>query len=86
MKLSHRDKVFLVNLSALSGGSGGSSDKIKDADNDTKIQVEENPDEDKIRFDLGGTEYFLMDEDRLEILNSDDNIFIAYVSVMCRFL
>ena len=29
-----------------------------DADADTKIQVEESSDEDIIRFDLGGTEYF----------------------------
>ena len=36
-----------------SGGGGGSSDTtiIKDADNNTKIQVEENSDENKIRFD-----------------------------------
>ncbi len=33
---------------------------ISDADNDTKIQVEESPDEDKIRFDLGGTEQLLL--------------------------
>ena len=29
---------------------------IQDADNDTKIQVEESSDEDKIRFDVGGSE------------------------------
>jgi len=33
-----------------------SSDSIKDADNDTKIQVEEASDEDIIRFDTAGTE------------------------------
>ena len=33
-----------------------SSDSIKDADNDTKVQVEESSDEDIIRFDAGGTE------------------------------
>ncbi len=33
-----------------------SSDSIKDADNDTKIQVEEGSDEDIIRFDTAGTE------------------------------
>ena len=36
--------------------SGGSSTSISDADGDTKIQVEESSDEDKIRFDTGGTE------------------------------
>ena len=33
-----------------------SSDSIADADNDTKIQVEEGSDEDIIRFDTAGTE------------------------------
>ena len=34
----------------------GESDKIKDTDNDTKIQVEESSDEDIVRLDTGGTE------------------------------
>ena len=38
-----------------SGGSGSSS-SITDADNDTKIQVEESSDEDIIRFDSAGEE------------------------------
>jgi hypothetical protein len=38
-----------------------SSDEILDADGDTKIQVEEAPDEDKIRFDTAGTERAVMD-------------------------
>ena len=33
-----------------------SSDSISDADNDTKIQVEEGSDDDTIRFDIAGTE------------------------------
>ena len=37
------------------------SDKIKDADNDTKIQVEESSDEDKIRYDVAGTEVAVQD-------------------------
>ena len=32
------------------------SDVVKDADNDTKIQVEESSDEDVIRYDVAGTE------------------------------
>ena len=36
--------------------SSGSSTSISDADGDTKIQVEESSDEDKIRFDVGGNE------------------------------
>ena len=38
-----------------------SSDEILDADGDTKIQVEEAADEDKIRFDTAGTERAVMD-------------------------
>jgi hypothetical protein len=46
--------TITVTPSAL--GGGGSSDSITDADGDTKIQVEESSDEDKIRFDTAGTE------------------------------
>jgi len=44
-----------------------SSDSIKDADNDTKIQVEESSDEDKIRFDVGGTETAVIDSAGLDV-------------------
>lgn len=37
------------------------SDLIKDADSDTKIQVEESSDEDKIRYDVAGTEVAVQD-------------------------
>lgn len=37
------------------------SDTLKDADNDTKIQVEEASDEDKIRYDVAGTEVAVQD-------------------------
>ena len=40
---------------------------IKDADNDTKVQVEESSDEDKIRFDVGGTETAVLDGDGLAV-------------------
>ena len=39
-----------------------SSDSLSDADSDTKIQVEESSDEDKIRFDTGGTERMIIDD------------------------
>ena len=42
-----------------SGGGGGTS--ISDADNNTKIQVEESSDENIIRFDTGGTEVMKID-------------------------
>ncbi|MCB0837986.1 MAG: hypothetical protein KDD99_15040, partial [Bacteroidetes bacterium] len=58
--------------------AGGSSDKIQDADNDTKIQVEESADEDKIRFDIGGTEHFVMDSaGRFSILNTTGTVSIG---------
>ena len=37
------------------------SDVVKDADSDTKIQVEESSDEDKIRYDVAGTEVATQD-------------------------
>lgn len=50
---------------------------LSDADGDTKIQVEENPNEDIIRFDMAGTEFFRMDSGRLEILNTGSSVFIG---------
>ena len=44
-----------------------SSDSISDADSDTKIQVEESSDEDKIRFDIAGTEVAVLDGTALDI-------------------
>jgi len=39
---------------------GGPIIAMRDADGDTKIQVEESADEDKIRFDVGGTEQLII--------------------------
>ena len=52
-------------------------DKIADSDNDTKIQVEKNNDEDIIRFDIGGSEQWRMKNARLEPANSGSSIFIG---------
>ncbi len=49
---------------------------LHDADNDTKIQVEKNPDEDIIRIDLAGNETLAMNNSSGTVLNlptSDDN-------------
>ena len=54
-----------------------SSTSMADADNDTKIQVEESSDEDIIRFDLGGTEFMRLDSGRIEILNTGKSVFIG---------
>ncbi len=52
-----------------------SSDSIKDADSDTKIQVEEASDEDKIRFDVAGSEFVVMDGSTVDVTgNVIDNI------------
>lgn len=44
----------------LSTQGGGSGSKIEDADADTKVDVEEAPDEDVIRMDAAGTERFVL--------------------------
>jgi len=44
-----------------------SSDSVSDADGDTKIQVEEAADEDKIRFDVAGTERAVLDATALDV-------------------
>lgn len=70
-------------------GSGGANwltpafaNKLQDADTDTKIQVEESPDEDIIRFDVGGTENMVLRKNtsgmaRLELLNASGNTFVG---------
>ncbi len=50
---------------------------LADADGDTKIQMEENSDDDIIRFDLGGTEFMRLDSGRIEILNTGGSVFIG---------
>jgi hypothetical protein len=66
---------FVGDGSGLTGLSVGST--LNDADNDTKIQVEESPDEDMIRFDLAGTERWVMTGTRLEPKNADNSLFIG---------
>ncbi|MBK9273946.1 MAG: tail fiber domain-containing protein [Flavobacteriales bacterium] len=50
---------------------------LADADNDTKVQVEESPDEDIIRFDVAGTERFRMRAGRLEVANTGGSVFMG---------
>ncbi len=57
-------------------GPTGAFSTLEDADNDTKVQVEESADEDIIRFDLEGTERWVMVDDRLEAAGGS-NIFIG---------
>ena len=47
--------------------SSTTANLLLDADSDTKIQVEESSDEDKIRFDTGGTERVVIDSTGVDI-------------------
>lgn len=57
--------------------SWSSKNLLSDTDGDTKIQVEESSDEDLIRFDIEGTEYFRMEKERLVIQNDSSNLQIG---------
>ena len=48
---------------ALAWANAGGGTELKDADSDTKVQVEESADEDKIRFDTAGTERMIISGD-----------------------
>jgi len=70
------------NWQDLSSNGGGVGSSIADADQDTKIQVEEIADEDVIRFDVGGTERLTLstnfsNEINLNFPNNNDNIFLG---------
>lgn len=55
----------------------GAGTLLVDADGDTKIDVEESPDEDIIRFDLAGQERWKMKGAKLEALNPGASVFIG---------
>jgi hypothetical protein len=50
---------------------------LSDADGDTKIEMEQTPDDDTIRFNMGGTEHFRMANGRLEVVNTGGSVFIG---------
>jgi len=52
--------------------SSTTANQLLDADSDTKIQVEESSDEDKIRFDVAGTEEMVIDATGI-VINSGTN-------------
>jgi len=58
-------------------GDVETSDHIADADADTKIQVEESADEDKIRFDIDGTEFGHMDGTTFHLEAPGSSLFIG---------
>lgn len=46
--------------------------KLRDKDGDTLIQTEESDDEDKIRFDIGGTEQFIVEDGIIKPTTDND--------------
>jgi len=58
----------------------GSATAIADADSDTKIQVEESSDEDKIRFDSGGSERAVLDSNGIA-LSTNGGSFIHHNTI-----
>ena len=58
--------------------SSNNNSELSDADGDTKISVQESWDDDVIRFDMGGTEYFTMENGRLEVNNTGQSVFMGY--------
>ncbi len=69
------------NSLSISGGNSvilpGGGNPLVDADGDTKVDVEETADEDIIRFDLMGTERWVMTARRLEPANNANNLFVG---------
>ena len=51
-----------VEVMSIAVGQINSAIQLSDADGDTQIQVEESSDEDKIRFDTGGSERMILDD------------------------
>lgn len=69
--------AFNLGNSAVGGSQSNDTTQIADADNNTKIQVEESANEDIIRFDLGGTERFVMEGRRIEFVNTGGSVYIG---------
>jgi hypothetical protein len=51
---------------------------LADGDNDTRIEVEQSPDEDIIRFTIQGTEIARFENNRLELADGGGSVFIGY--------
>ncbi len=56
------------------------NDHIKDADNDTRIDVEKHPDEDFIRFTLNGSENLILTEQALNFKSPGKSLFIGWAA------
>ena len=60
-----------IEVMSIAVGQINSAIQLSDADGDTKVQVEESSDEDKIRFDTGGTERMVIDDAGKTTINGD---------------
>ena len=56
-----------IEVMSIAVGQINSAIQLSDADGDTKVMVEESSDEDKIRFDTGGTERAVIDSTGMEV-------------------
>lgn len=70
-------KFYVYAGSAWSVIVNGTASSLMDADVDTRVQVEKAADEDKIRFDLGGLEKWVMQGSRLEPKNTGQSTYIG---------
>ena len=78
-----------IEVVSIAVGQINSAVQLSDADGDTKVMVEESSDEDKIRFDIAGTEEMVMDatgivindgsNDRDFRIESDDSTHMLFV-------
>lgn len=59
-------------------GEGGVADQLEDTDQDTRITVEQLPDEDLVRFYLEGNERVRFVKDRIEPVNSSGSVNIGF--------
>jgi hypothetical protein len=60
--------------------AAGSSAVLQDANANTRVEVEKNPDEDIIRFSLAGYEKMTLVGERLELVNYSENTFLGMSS------
>ncbi len=70
-------KVLSSDSTGIASWQNPTTTIMKDADNDTKVQVEESNDDDIIRFDMAGTEFIRMDSGHIEIVNTGKSVFIG---------
>lgn len=71
------DQVLKTDGSGNVSWGNSSGTIIEDADADTKISVELNPDEDIIRFSIAGVEVATLDADNFELDSGGESVFIG---------